>query len=234
MSLIYNIGKGLGKFCFNAFGRLEVTGRENVPPFGPLIIVANHLSFTDPPVLVCTVPRTLYFLGKRELFSNPVTGFIMRNFHVHAFDRSGLGVDAVRMALRLLDQDRAVVIFPEGRRSPNHELIEGVSGAAYMALKSQAPIMPIGVTGTEKIPGWRMPVSLTRFRVNIGQPFSLPVVEGTPSKDVMASVTDMMMNRIADLLPPEYRGKYAASEQDQHRRVQPRTPQPTSSGPKGS
>ena len=73
MSAIYHMGKGLGKFCFNVFGRLEVTGRENVPRHGPLIIVANHLSFTDPPVLVCSFPRNMDFLGKKELFANPAS-----------------------------------------------------------------------------------------------------------------------------------------------------------------
>ena len=229
MSLIYHLGKGLGKFCFNSFGRLDVTGRENVPPHGPLVIVANHLSFTDPPVLVCSLPRTLYFLGKKELFGNPLSSFVMHNFHVHAFDRSGLGVDAVRMAMRLLDKDRAVVVFPEGRRSPSHALEEGLPGAAYIALRSQAPLLPIGITGTEKIPGWRMPVSLTRFRVNIGQPFSLPVIEGTPDRAVVNSIRDMIMNRIAALLPPEYQGVYATKEEIRYAAGRP--PQPTLSGP---
>ena len=215
MTAVYHMGKGLGKFCFNTFGRLEVHGRENVPPFGPLIVVANHLSFTDPPVLVCTLPRTLYFLGKKELFANPAAAVIMRGFHVHAFDRSGLGVDAVRMAMRLLDRDRAVVVFPEGRRSQQHALEKGMPGAAYMALKSQAPLLPIGITGTEKIRGWRMPAPLTRFRVNIGQPFTLPVIEGAPSRDVVTSISDMIMGRIAALLPPEYRGVYAELGQGQ-------------------
>ena len=210
MTVIYHLGKGLGKFCFNVFGRLEVTGRDNVPRHGPLIVIANHLSFTDPPVLVCSLPRTLSFLGKKELFANPASNFIMRNFHVHPFDRSGLGVDAIRMAMRLLAQDRAIVIFPEGKRSPDHKLGDGLAGAAYMAFRSQAPVLPVGITGTEKIAGWRMPVSLTRFRVNIGQPFSLPVVEGTLSRGAVTNMHDMMMSRIAALLPPDYQGAWAA------------------------
>ena len=209
MSVIYHMGKGLGKFCFNVFGRLEVTGRENVPRQGPLIIVSNHLSFTDPPVLVCSLPRNMDFLGKKELFGNPASDFLMRNFHVHPFDRLGLGVDAIRMAMRLLAQDKALVIFPEGQRSRDHKLGDGLPGAAYMALRSQAPIIPVGVTGTEKISCWQMPVPLTRFRVNIGQPFSLPVVEGTPSRGAVASMRDMIMSRIAALLPPEYQGDWA-------------------------
>ena len=211
MNVVYHLGIWLGRFCFNVFGRLEVTGRENVPPFGPLIVVVNHLSFTDPPVLVCTFPRKLSFLGKKELFANPVGRFAMRTFHVHPFDRSGLSVDAVRMAMRLLAQDEAVVVFPEGKRSPDHKLGDGLAGAAYMALRSQAPVLPVAITGTEKISGWRMMVPLTRFRLNIGQPFSLPVVEGTPSRGVVTNMRDLMMSRIAALLPPEYQGKWAAT-----------------------
>ena len=208
MSIIYPMGKALGNFCFNVFGHLEVTGKESIPPYGPLLMVANHLSFTDPPVLVSSMPRTLDFIGKQELFANPVGNFTMRSFNVHPYDRSGLGVDAVRLVLRLLDAGRAVVIFPEGRRSPDHTLQQGIPGAAYIALKSQAPVLPIGITGTEKISAWRMPVPLTRFKINVGQPFTLPMLEGTPSKEVLDSMRDMLMGRIAALLPPAYRGVY--------------------------
>ena len=219
MSAIYHFGKALGRFCFNTFGRLEVTGKESVPPYGPLLVVANHLSFNDPPVLVCSMPRTLSFIGKQELFANPVGNFTMRSFNVHPYDRSGLGVDAIRLALRLLDQDRVVVIFPEGHRSPDHTLQQGMPGAAYIALKSQAPVLPIGITGTEKISVWRIPVPLTTFRVNIGQPFTLPNLEGTPSKEVLDSMRDMVMSRIAALLPPAYRGVYPLTTPGQAQRA---------------
>ena len=208
MNAVYHLGKGFGQFCFHTFGKLEVAGKESIPPYGPLLVVANHLSFNDPPVLVCGIPRSLNFIGKQELFGNPVGNFIMRSFNVHPYDRSGVGGDAIRLALRLLDQGRMVMIFPEGHRSPNHALRKGMPGAAYIALKSQAPVLPIGITGTEKISPWRMPVPLTKFRLNIGQPFSLPNVEGTPNKDVLDGMRDMIMNRIAALLPPDYRGVY--------------------------
>lgn len=219
MSAGYFLGKILGRFCFNTFGRLEVIGKESVPPYGPLLVVANHLSFNDPPVLVSSLPRTLSFIGKKELFGNPVGNFLMRSFNVHPYDRSGLGVDAIRLALRLLDQDRMVVIFPEGHRSPDHTLQKGMPGAAYIALKSQAPVLPVGITGTEKISAWRMPVPLTKFRVNIGQPFTLPNVEGTPSKEVVENMRDMMMSRIAALLPPAYRGVYPLTTPGQAQRT---------------
>ncbi len=210
MTLMYSAGRQLARLCFGTFGRLEVTGRESVPPYAPLIVIANHVSFNDPPVLVAAMDRKLSFIGKRELFQYPFCDFLMREFQVHPLDRSGNALGAVKLALDLLSQDKALVVFPEGTRSPNHALIEGQPGAAYLALKTQATILPVGITGGEKFPSWRMPFPLCRLRVNIGQPFSLPVIDGNPNRQVLQSLTDMMMQRIALLLPEEYRGVYAA------------------------
>lgn len=210
MTLLYPAGRGLARFCFNVFGRLEVTGQECVPPFGPLIIVANHISYNDPPALAASLPRSLDFVGKKELFSNPISRFMMKQFRVHPLDRTASGVNAMRTALQLLAQDRAVVIFPEGHISAYHTMEEAKPGAAYLAIKSQAPILPVGIYGTEKFSPKRMPFPLCRFRVNIGQPFTPPVLEGRVTHDVVNSVLDMIMYRIAALLPEEYQGVYAA------------------------
>ena len=208
MSLIYPMGKMLGRFCFGGFGKLNVTGLECVPPFGPVILIANHLSINDPPVLVATINRQLNFIAKQELFRNPVSRAILTRFGVHPFDRSGRAVDIIKLTLRLLAQDQTVVLFPEGTRSPNHTMQKGLPGAAYIAMKSQATILPVGLVGTENFPSWRMAVPLCRIGVNIGQPFSLPLIEGRPSHEVLQSMADMMMSRIAALLPKKYRGVY--------------------------
>ena len=209
VSLIYPMGKMMGRFCFGGFGKLNVTGLECVPPFGPVILIANHLSINDPPVLVATINRQLNFIAKQELFRNPVSRAILTRFGVHPFDRSGLAVDIIKLTLRLLAQDQTVVLFPEGTRSPNHTMQKGLPGAAYIAMKSQATILPVGLVGTENFPSWRMAVPLCRIGVNIGQPFSLPLIEGRPSHEVLQSMADMMMSRIAALLPKKYQGVYA-------------------------
>lgn len=205
---IYRFGHSLGRFCFRAFGRLEVTGAEGVPQHGPLIVVCNHLSLNDPPLLVASIPRPLFFVGKQELFSNAMSRFLMRAFHVAPFNRSAAGIDAMRVLRQNLERDRAVVIFPEGHRSPDHTLQTAMLGVVYLALKSQAPILPVGITGTEKFPLWRIPFPFQRMKASIGQPFTLPVIEGMPSRAVMSSLLDMVMGRVADLLPSEYRGVY--------------------------
>ncbi len=209
MPWLYRPGRALARFCFSVFGRMEVVGLEAVPPFGPLIVVANHLSNHDPPLLAASLHRRLSFLGKRELFANPVLGWLLRGCNVFPLDRGGAGAGALRLSLDLLSRDQAVVIFPEGRRSLDHAMQEGLSGAAYLALRSQAPILPVGITGTERCPTWRMPFPLCRFRVHIGQPFTLPVVEGRLSREVVNSLSEMIMQRVAAQLPEEYRGVYA-------------------------
>lgn len=211
-SLLYRFGNLLGRFCFRAFGRLEISGAEGVPQFGPLIVVSNHLSLNDPPLLVAAIPRPLFFIGKKELFDNAFFRFLMTAFHVSPFDRSAAGIDAVRVLMQNLERDRAVVIFPEGTRSPDHAMQKGMLGVVYLAMKSQAPILPVGVTGTHKFPLWRIPFPFKKLKANIGQPFTLPVIEGRPSKEVMSGMLDMVMGRIADLLPPEHRGVYGGDK----------------------
>jgi 1-acyl-sn-glycerol-3-phosphate acyltransferase len=197
---------------------MEVTGRECVPPHGPLIVVANHISYNDPPALVASIPRYLDSLGKKELFSNPVNRCIMRGFRVHPLDRSASGVNAMRTAIDLLAQDRAVVIFPEGHISPDHSMREAKAGAAYLALKTQAPILPVGIYGTEKFSPWRMLFPLSRFCVNIGPPFTPPVIEGRLTRNVVNGVLGMIMGRVAALLPAEYQGIYALQRVDRQAR----------------
>lgn len=207
MTALYYPGRALARFCFNVFGRMEVTGRENVPPYGPLIVVANHLSYNDPPSLAAALPRRLSFLGKQELFEPTPKGWLFNSLRVFPVDRS-FGVSAVRTALNLLARDEAVVIFPEGGRSRTGGLIKGMDGAAYLAMKSQAPVLPVGITGTENFPHLRMPLPLCRFQVNIGQAFTPPVLEGGQTRVAAAAVLEIIMQRIAMQLPEEYRGEY--------------------------
>ena len=213
MGLSYNMWNGLAKICFTTFARWEVTGRDAVPPKGPLIIVSNHLANADAPMLAASIPRGLNFSAKKSLFTNPVASTFLKAVRVHPLDRDRADLQALRWNLELLKRDQPIVLFPEGTRSRGGGMSRGKAGIAYIAARSQAPILPVGITGTENIKGfWRMAFPLCRLNVRIGDPFSLPVIEGKMSRPVLEHLTDMIMYRIAALLPPEYRGYYAAQE----------------------
>ena len=139
MTWLYQPGRALANFCFRVFGRLEVTGQECVPPYGPLIVAVNHVSYNDPPALVLSLPRPLDFMGKKELFENVISRFLMNQFRVHPLDRSATGLDAIRTAMDLLAQDRAVVLFPEGHISPGARAAAGEVGGGLSGHQDAGP-----------------------------------------------------------------------------------------------
>jgi 1-acyl-sn-glycerol-3-phosphate acyltransferase len=190
-------------------GRFTVTGQEAMPPYGPLLVASNHLSLNDAGTLVVALPRQVVFLAKKELWEKPVGRFYCNAVGAVPLDRERGGGEALRYALAALEQDKAILMFPEGRISPTSELQRARTGLAWLALKTQAPILPVGIAGTEKFASWHMPVPLASWQVNIGTPFTPPHIEGPITKSVLNSVTDMVMERIAALLPESYRGAYA-------------------------
>ncbi len=209
MPWLYTAAKGLGQFTFRAFGRLEVRGRENVPGRGSIIIVSNHLSNSDPPVVAVAMPREISFVAKRGLFGNPFTRWLFRSLNAYPVDRDRRDVGALKWAIEHLRHGGVVLMFPEGTRSRTGGLSKAQIGVAYLAVKSQATIVPVGVTGTERVQGlWRVPFPLTKITVTFGEPFTLPNVEGELPRAVLETLTDTIMRRIAELLPPAYQGVY--------------------------
>ena len=210
MNFWYWFGRGLISVLMRTFGRVEVVGQENIPPFGPLIVVPNHQSNADPPLVSTVFDRPIWFIGNRGLFINSFASYFLRGFHVYPVDRDNRDLDAIRWSLRMLARDQALMVFPEGTRHPG-SLTEATDGATYLALRSGAPLLPVAIVGTEHIPGFlRMAFPFRRLKVVIGTPYTLPSIEGRLSKEVLHSLTRDLMERIAVLLPPEYRGIYGA------------------------
>ena len=193
--------------------RVQVTGKENVPRKGPLIIASNHVNNADPPVIGATMPRRLVFMAKHEMFQWPILGLVARLGGAFPVRRSEADLGALRKATQVLRNGEALVMFPEGTRSRDARLHEAHPGTALLALRSEAPVLPVAITGTEKVVIIRLPLDLIRFRrprvhVVVGQPFFLPPVERITTEEV-ERCTGIIMARIAALLPPSYRGQYA-------------------------
>jgi len=194
--------------------RYEFVNREVSLPDGPLIVVSNHLSWLDIPLIgVAIRRRRISFMAKKEYFHSPVHFFIIRALGSFTVDRSTVDRSAFDLADKALRDGRALGIFPEGTRSRTLQLQKGKLGVAFIALRSNAVILPVGISGTEKIRqkyqgGKRRLLYRPSVRVNIGQPFRLPQVNGKPNRADLATSTASVMRHIAELLPEDYRGVY--------------------------
>ncbi|HEU5101105.1 MAG TPA: lysophospholipid acyltransferase family protein [Roseiflexaceae bacterium] len=188
--------------------RTSVRGREYLPRSGAGIVVSNHIAAVDPAILIAALPRPIALMSKVEnargvlkLFMPLVGAFTVRR---GAPDRS-----ALRMAEHVLAQGRLLCMFPEGTRSPNGALGPAHGGAALLAQRSAAPIIPVAITGTPRIFSRRFPwVGFPRVTVTLGPSFLAPLSSGPAQRE---QVTTEIMARIAGLLPPGQRGDYAGS-----------------------
>ena len=196
----YWINRSIVRFLVARFLRLTVEGREHIPRNGGLLIVSNHLSIADPPLLATISPRPVTFMGKRELFRNPILGRIFTSWGVFPVRRGEVDIGAVRMALGLLKSGAAIVLFPEGTRH-REGLGEALPGVGYFAARSGCSVLPVGIVGTESIRNFldiRFGPTVT---VRFGEPFVVP-------KSSAGGGADLIMRHIAALLPKARRGRY--------------------------
>ncbi len=189
---------------------LDVEAMSKVPPQGPLLIVCNHLSNIDPWIFGGFGPGVLYCMSKRELFNNPIIAWILAGCNCFPIDRGAADRRALRTALDILSKRGRLLIFLEGTRSSTPGMRRAEAGVGFLARRSGASILPVGVWGTEaalprgrKFPK-RVPISL-----RVGPAFKLPERVPGERRDDQA-VADLIGSRIAELLPPAYRGVYAA------------------------
>ena len=190
----------------------EIKNRNISIPDEPLIVVSNHLSWFDIPLLAIAIPRRISFMAKKEYFHSPVHAFLLRLYGSFTVDRGSVDRSAFDQAAVALQGGRALGIFPEGTRSRTLQLQQGKLGAAFIALRSNPVILPVGISGTEKIrqkyEGKKRLLYRPKVTVNVGQPFKLPPVSGRPGRTALTRSTETIMRQIADLLPEDYRGVY--------------------------
>lgn len=212
MPWFYYVARIIVRMLFILLTRWRIRGKENIPSQGPVLVVANHLNLADPPLLAVSLSRKTIFMAKKELFRSKFSSYFVRSFGAFPVRRGQLDGKALRQAEQVLAEGQALVMFPEGVRSRHAQLRPAFSGSALIALRNCALILPVGITGTEKIRGIAWLLRRPRITVNIGQPFYLPPVSSKLTKDELTESTNNIMERIAELLPQEYRGNYAGKE----------------------
>jgi cytidylate kinase len=216
------IGSFVMRVIARLFTRVRIEGDiAAIPGEGGILIAANHASNADPVLIGAflnpRLGRPLNWLGKREVFEWPVLSWLARHGGVHPVDRGAADVEAFRSAMRILEAGHILAVFPEGTRSPDGRLQEAKDGVAVLALRSGALVVPIGVGDSDRLwpKGRRIPRFTKGVTVRIGEPFRL--AEALAATDPAAAAdrrhakeagTDLIMRRIAALLPARQRGPY--------------------------
>ena len=210
--MIYAFLRGLMRFITTTYlvGLFKVEGIENVPREGPLLVCPNHNGTIDPPLVPAFVPRSdTWNMAKSEYFKNPFIRFFFVQYHAFPVVRHTADRAALRRALDLLKDGHVLIIYPEGTRIDSGILAEPEPGAGFLAQKAGCLVLPVGLTGTaECLPkgAWwprRVPVT-----VRFGKPFRVEQRRANGERITHEEAADMIMVAIADLLPPEKRGRF--------------------------
>jgi 1-acyl-sn-glycerol-3-phosphate acyltransferase len=198
-------------FRFVVFGSLEVVfklisiskveGIEHLPLEGPIIVAANHLTIYDPWPLQIALPRLLFFMGKAELFKNPISDWAFRQLGGFPVYRGARDEWAIRHSRRILDEGHALGLFPEGTRTRGKGLRTAKTGVARLAQAAECPICPVAIHGPQYM--FRHFPRRTRVNITMGAPI-IP-----QSNETVLNLMDRVMFAIAAMLPPEARGVYA-------------------------
>ncbi|MCD6290202.1 MAG: 1-acyl-sn-glycerol-3-phosphate acyltransferase [Anaerolineae bacterium] len=208
---VYRVARAVMRFLLHLLFRLEISGAEHLNrPERPLMIIANHLHWLDPPIIFAILPFRATVFAAEKWAKRPVISDLFRLVGNAIFVRRG-EVDrrALSKAMAVLKAGGVLGIAPEGTRSKTGALQRGRGGAAYLALRTGATILPIAVSGQEK--AFRTLFRLRRptIRITIGEPFRLSDAPTRAKGEQLDMYVDQIMLRLAELLPPEYRGVYA-------------------------
>jgi 1-acyl-sn-glycerol-3-phosphate acyltransferase len=213
--VVYLISRFVLRPLFILLFRPRVTGRENVPAEGAFILASNHLSFIDSMAIPLMSPRRVGYLAKAEYFTGTgLRGWLTKTWFT-ALGALPVERQTHRAAQEALDTAMTVLragggfgIYPEGTRSRDGRLARGKTGVAWLALTADCPVVPVGITGTDRIQpvGARWPRP-HRFTVHFGEPLTFPEYQGMAGNNrARREVTDRIMHAIADLCGQEKAG----------------------------
>jgi 1-acyl-sn-glycerol-3-phosphate acyltransferase len=188
--------------------KVEVSGTENVPREGAFLAVINHLSIADPTMVYVHIPRQMVMFVADKWKNTPGISHLANTVGAIWVARGEADLSAIKQAVAALKSGQPLGIAPEGTRSPTHRLQRAKTGAAYLADRANVPILPMALSGTERLGENLRRLRRTPVRLVVGKPFRLPP-HGRAKADVLEAYTDLIMCHMAALLPPEYRGVYA-------------------------
>lgn len=195
---VYTIARVIIRLVLFPMFRLVARGSEHLDIDGPIIVAPVHRSNLDAPLLAGLTRHRLKALAKHSLFSPAPVGWFMSALGGFPVERGAADREALRWAQELLDQGEAVIVFPEGTRQSGNQVTEVFDGAAFLATRTGAPIVPIGIAGTERAmpPGAKLP-RRSKVAIVVGEPMSPPAA---PGKRVTLSQRKALSAELADRL----------------------------------
>ena len=199
------------RFLMVTLCNVKINGLENVPPYGPYFITFNHVDTLDAPLMAVFWPYPAEGLTAAENFSHPVIGTLATMYGAIPLKRKEYDRDALEKGLAVIKSGSPLMVAPEGTRRRQPGMQAAKPGIAFLAMKTKVPIVPVGITGTENwIPAWKR-LRRPLITMTIGPAFSLPEdpVSRDNRRDKLDEYTTLIMKRVAELLPVEYRGVYA-------------------------
>lgn len=201
---------------FRIFTRLKIEGLENVPASGAYLLIFNHVSIYDPPLLLSLWPTAPEALGADYLWDTPGQGLLARLYGAIPIRRGDVDREAMEKAMSALRSGNPLLISPEGTRAHVPGMQQAKAGVVYILERTGVPVVPVGVTGTDDafiqhaLRGRRPQIS-----IRIGNPFDLPQVDkiGLAPREVRQKQADALMQHLVELLPVEYHGFYRESDE---------------------
>jgi 1-acyl-sn-glycerol-3-phosphate acyltransferase len=198
------------KLLTHVLCRVDSGQLSRVPTGGPLILTTNHVNFLEIPILYTHLhPRPMTAFVKAETWDSPVLGKLADLWGAIPLQRGEADISALRVALKALEDGQIVGVAPEGTRSGNGCLQRGQPGIALLALRSNAPLLPMVSYGGELFWSNLPRLRRTDFHIAVGQPFYLSSNGTKVTREVRQQMTDEIMWQMARLLPPAYRGVYS-------------------------
>jgi 1-acyl-sn-glycerol-3-phosphate acyltransferase len=186
----------------------RVAGRKNLPMSGPVLIVANHQSFMDPPTIGDACRRHITYLARKTLFENPVFAFFIRTVNAVPVDQDGIGIDGMRAILAKLQEGHAVLVFPEGSRTEDGSLQPLMPGVSLLIKRARCPIVPVGIAGAyQAYPrGAKFPMPSPLFlpptdraiAVSIGRPRDAKSIADLPRDEMLKVLTADIAAQLAE------------------------------------
>lgn len=191
--MLYSFCRFLFRSFFAIAYRWKVEGVENIPSHGAVVICSNHIHNMDPPLIGSAASRKVYFMAKEELFRIPILSFFIRRFGAFPVKRGASDRNALKNALAILQQKKVLGIFPEGTRSKTGELGEAHPGAALIALRGDALVVPVAIIGPYRL--------FHRVTITFGPPIDLkPYKEDKITSKTVRDVTARIMKEIEQLM----------------------------------